>query len=72
MHNAAEKTLLDVVKFYNRGGEKNGYLDKDVRPLNLTDAEMSDLVEFMRALTSDEVMRRAQSSRPQTRLSALR
>ena len=72
MHNASEKTLLDVVKFYNRGGEKNRYLDKDVRPLNLTDTEMSDLVEFMRALTSDDVMRRAQSSRPQTRLSALR
>jgi cytochrome c peroxidase len=72
MHNASAKTLLDVVKFYNRGGEQNGYLDKDVRPLNLTDAEMSDLVEFMRALTSDEVMRRAQNSSPQTRLSALR
>jgi cytochrome c peroxidase len=66
MHNAAEKTLLDVVKFYNRGGEKNKYLDRAMR-----DAEMSDLVEFMRALTSDDVMRRAQSSRPQTRLTAL-
>lgn len=72
MHNASEKTLLDVVKFYNLGGEKNRYLDKQVRALNLSDAEMSDLVEFMRALTSDEVMRRAQSSRPQTRFSALR
>ena len=72
MHNASEKTLLDVVKFYNRGGEKNRYLDKDMRPLNLTDAEMSDLVEFMRALTSDDVMRRTQSSRPQTRISGLR
>ncbi|MDT5268359.1 MAG: cytochrome c peroxidase [Acidobacteriota bacterium] len=72
MHNASEKTLLDVVRFYNLGGEKNSYLDKNVRSLNLTDAEMSDLVEFMRALTSDDVMRRTQSSRPQTRLSALR
>ena len=72
MHDASEKTLLDVVKFYNGGGEKNKHLDKAMRPLGLTDAEMSELVEFMRALTSDEVMRRAQSSRPQTRLSALR
>lgn len=61
-----------MVKFYNRDVEKNPYLDRQVRPLNLTDAEMSDLVEFMRALTSDEVMRRAQNSRPQTRISALR
>lgn len=72
MHDASEKTLLDVVRFYNRGGEQNKHLDKEMRPLGLTDAEMSDLVEFMRALTSDDVMRRTQSSRPQTRLSALR
>jgi cytochrome c peroxidase len=67
MHNAAEKTLLDVVRFYNRGGEKNRYLDARISPLGLTDSEMSDLVEFMRALTSDDVLRRAQTTRPQTR-----
>lgn len=67
MHNAAEKTLLDVVRFYNRGGGRNRYLDPRVSPLGLTDAEMSDLVEFMRALTSDDVLRRAQTTRPQAR-----
>lgn len=67
MHNASEKTLLDVVRFYNRGGEPNTYLDRRMRPLNLTDEEMNNLVEFMRALTSEEVMRRAQTARPQTR-----
>ena len=67
MHNASEKTLLDVVRLYNRGGEPNAHLDKRMRPLNLTDEEMNNLVEFMRALTSDEVIRRAQTARPQTR-----
>lgn len=67
MHNAAEKTLLDLVRFYNRGGEKNRHLDSRISPLGLTDAEMSDLVEFMRALTSDDVLRRVQTTRPQTR-----
>ena len=67
MHNAAEKTLLDVVKFYNRGGEKNGNLDSRMFALKLTDAEMSDIVEFLRALTSDEVLKQVQKSRPQTR-----
>jgi cytochrome c peroxidase len=66
MHDGSEKTLLDVVRFYNRGGERNPALDNRIRPLQLTDAEMNDLVEFMRALTSDDVLRQAQSTRPQT------
>jgi cytochrome c peroxidase len=67
MHNGAENTLLDVVKFYNRGGEKNANLDSRIFPLKLTDAEMSDIVEFLRALTSDDVLRQVQNTRPQTR-----
>jgi cytochrome c peroxidase len=67
MHNAAEKTLLDVVRFYNRGGEKNANLDSRMFALKLTDAEMSDIVEFLRALTSDDVLKQVQRSRPQTR-----
>jgi plasmid maintenance system antidote protein VapI len=42
-------------------------LDGKVRRLNLSEQEMNDLVEFMRALTSDDVLRLAQSSKPQTR-----
>jgi cytochrome c peroxidase len=67
MHNASEKTLLDVMKFYNEGSKKNRYLDEKIRPLNLSDEELSDLVEFMRALTSDSVLRRAQQTSPQSR-----
>jgi cytochrome c peroxidase len=67
MHNGPEKTLIDVVRFYNRGGNANPNLDQRMRSLNLSDTEMNDLVEFMRALTSDVVLRRTQSSAPQNR-----
>ncbi len=71
MHSASEKTLLDVMKFHNQGGKKNRYLDEKIRPLNLSDEEMNDLVEFMRALTSVNVLRRAQQTSPQTRVPVL-
>ena len=67
MHNGSFKTLLDVVRFYNHGGERNPNLDERMRPLNLTDEEMSCLVEFLRALTSDDVLRRTQQTVPQNR-----
>jgi cytochrome c peroxidase len=67
MHNGSEKTLIDVVRFYNRGGNANPNLDKRMVQLNLTEGEINDLVEFMRALTSDEVLRRTQVSTPQSR-----
>ncbi len=68
MHEGSQKTLLDVVRYYNRGGDANPYLDERIRPLNLNDQEMNALVEFMRSLTSDEVLRRAQTAKPQTRI----
>lgn len=67
MHNGSEKTLIDVVRFYNRGGNANAKLDLRMRLLHLSDEEINDLVEFMRALTSDNVLRQAQLSKPQTR-----
>lgn len=67
MHNGSIKTLLDVVRFYNQGGQKNPNQDDKMRALNLNEKEMSELVEFLRALTSADVLRQAQSSKPQTR-----
>jgi cytochrome c peroxidase len=67
MHNGSEKTLIDVVRFYNRGGNASANLDERLHPLNLSDEEINELVEFMRTLTSDDVLRRTQSSKPQTR-----
>jgi len=51
MHDGSEATLLDVVKFYDKGGEPNPYLDGGITPLKLTDQEMQDLVAFMESLT---------------------
>ena len=67
MHNGSLKTLIDVVQFYNRGGNANSHLDARMQPLQLTDVEINDLVEFMRALTSYDVLKECQNSTPQTR-----
>lgn len=67
MHNGSEATLLDVMKFYNKGGEPNPNLDGGMRPLKLTDAQMEDLVELMKTFTSDDVRRKAETLKPQTR-----
>jgi len=51
MHDGSEKTLADVVAYYDRGGVKNQWLSSDMKPLGLTAGERADLVEFMKALT---------------------
>ena len=53
MHDGSEATLLDVVKFYDRGGLKNQWLSKEMKPLNLTDQDRADLVAFLESLTGD-------------------
>jgi len=67
MHDGSIKTLIDVVRFYNRGGNSNSHLDERMRPLQLTDGEANDLVEFMRALTSHDVLKQCQTTTPQNR-----
>jgi len=67
MHDGSIKTLLDVVRFYNDGGRKNPHLHQRMQPLHLNEKEINDLVEFLRSLTSDDVLRQVQSSKPQTR-----
>ena len=60
MHDGSLKTLKDVVVHYNNGGVTkegdpvNDFLSGGIRPLNLTEAEIDDLVSFMEALTSPE------------------
>lgn len=53
MHDGVYATLWDVVNHYNFGGATGNYegeRDPAIAPLLLTDAELSDLVEFLRAL----------------------
>ena len=59
MHNGMLATLRDVVEFYNRGGGKNEFAATKsplIRPLGLTDAEMSDLVAFLQSLSGKEIL----------------
>jgi cytochrome c peroxidase len=57
MHDGSEATLLDVIEFYDRGGNPNPWLDGGIRPLNLTDREQEDLVELMKSFTSEDLDR---------------
>jgi cytochrome c peroxidase len=53
MHDGAYATLWDVMNHYNFGGATGPYAgtkDPALAPLLLTDAELGDLVEFLRAL----------------------
>jgi len=52
MHDGSLATLEEVIELYNIGNLKNPRLDPLFKPLNLTDQEKSDLVVFMKALTS--------------------
>ncbi len=52
MHDGSIDTLEEVVEFYNQGGQPNPFLDPSMFPLNLTEQEKADLVEFLYALTS--------------------
>ncbi len=56
MHDGSEKTLEEVVEFYNRGGKANrpDSRSKLIGPLKLSTKEKRDLVEFLNTLTSTE------------------
>ena len=60
MHDGSLKTLKDVVLHYNNGGvtpadaKVNAFLSGGIRPLNLKQQQVDDLVAFMQALTSPE------------------
>ncbi len=54
MHDGSQKTLEEVIDFYDQGGHKNPFLDSGIRPLNLTEEEKADLLEFLKSLTSPQ------------------
>lgn len=56
MHDGSEKTVRDVIEYYNRGGNRNPWIDGRVKELKLTKAEVDDLVAFMDALNGDPVL----------------
>jgi len=58
MHDGSIKTLRDVVVHYNNGGVTNegdtvnAFLSGGIRPLNLSEQQIDDLVAFMESLNS--------------------
>jgi cytochrome c peroxidase len=68
MHDGSLATLRDVVEHYNNGGVTrkgdpvNDFLSGGIRPLNLTEEEMTDLVAFMETLTSPQFAAQKQAS----------
>ncbi len=68
MHDGSLETLWDVIDFFNKGGERNPFLDSAMKPLNLTATEIDDLVNFLGALTSDRFaeLRAAELDRQRT------
>lgn len=61
-HNGGQRTLREVVDFYNRGGDfhENNIadLDPDVERLGLSDADKDAIVAFLKSLTDERVRRR--------------
>jgi cytochrome c peroxidase len=53
MHDGRFKTLEEVVNFYNKGGVKNPHQDNLIIPLELTEEEKHDLVEFLHTLNGE-------------------
>ena len=64
MHDGSQATLKDTVVHYNNGGvtkegdRVNDFLSGGIRPLQLTDQQIDDLVAFMEALTSPQFAKR--------------
>jgi cytochrome c peroxidase len=65
MHDGSIATLREVVELYNRGGEKNPFLDPKIEPLHLTAAEVDALVAFMQALDGEGYQDTPPSSFPE-------
>jgi cytochrome c peroxidase len=56
MHDGSLLTLEDVVEFYDRGGNKNPYLDENIVPLHLSPAEKKALLAFLRTGLSGSIV----------------
>lgn len=53
MHDGSQKTLEEVVDWYDKGGHPNPHLSDKIKKIGLKDQEKKDLVEFMKACTGE-------------------
>ncbi len=69
-HNGGQRTLEDVIRHYNRGGDfhehNDAFMDFEIGRLGLTQSEIDDLAAFLRTLTDERVRwQRAPFDHPQ-------
>jgi len=48
MHDGSMATLEEVMEHYNKGGTKNPYLSQSMKPLGLTDEEVTEVIDFLK------------------------
>ena len=53
MHDGSLTTLRQVIDFYDNGGIKNPFLDKEIKKLNLSEQEKDDLIAFLKSLSGE-------------------
>jgi cytochrome c peroxidase len=53
MHNGTLRSLREVIDFYDKGGIVNDNLSIHIKPLNLTEEEKGNLIDFLRSLTGE-------------------
>lgn len=51
MHDGSQKTLLEVVEWYAKGGHPNPHLSDKIKKFEASEQDKKDLVAFMEALT---------------------
>ncbi len=56
MHDGRFATLEEVLNHYNHGGDATAGQDKNVHQLNLTQDEMSDIINFLKSLTDTKTI----------------
>jgi cytochrome c peroxidase len=67
MHDGSLATLEDVIDFYDGGGNQNPYLDENIVPLHLSEAEKKALLAFLRSGLSGSVLDGVTEKRAQAR-----
>jgi cytochrome c peroxidase len=56
MHDGSIATLKDVIERYRKGGDGRANQDPRIRPLDLTDAEVDDIIAFIKSLTDTKFL----------------
>ncbi len=64
MHNGEILTLEEIMQHYNNGGKIFINKDKRMKPLGLSQEEIKDLINFLHALTDEDLIKNPKYSKP--------